>query len=367
VLARFLKAARLHDPSRSRAWLSVGGAGLLVGLGFFAHPNITLLILPLATLVLVLLPIRIWQVLVLGVGFVIGAAPSAVSYVVNADITTWDPSHPPFVAVSVYLNVLGLNGVPDYLTAVLPSALGLPTTHDLFSGTTQSVLCWIFVIAMSACALIGVVRAILRRSRPTVGTALALSWCASFAAMILFATFVDPVWFYATSLSILLWISIGALPEVLPWKGVGKGLAVAAIALLAVSMVSQSWYFYKQPIAHMQDKSAYLRDIQQSAEQLQAAGAQIIYGSYYDVVPIGYGSGYGLRTITNTYDRIPLTAEELAAGPYIVAVNENPTHEWASDSLSNVQENCQALAKQVVTPMGEFGLYDCPAQALVSS
>ncbi|HBJ73076.1 MAG TPA: hypothetical protein DDY88_05080 [Actinobacteria bacterium] len=367
VLARFLRAAPLQQQTIARVWLSLGGAGLLVGLGFFAHPNITLLILPLATLVLVLLPIRIWQVAVLGIGFVVGAAPAAVSYVVNADITTWDPSHPPFVAASVYLNVLGLNGVPDYLTTVLPSALGLPTTHDLFSGTTQSVLCWVFVIAMSLSSLVGIVRAIVKRSRLTIGAALALSWCASFAAMILFATFVDPVWFYATSLSILLWIWIGALPEVLPWKQIGTVAAIAAIALMAVSMVSQSWYFYKQPISRMQDKRDYLRNIQQTAQQLEGAGARIIYGSYYDVVPIGYGSDYGLRTITNTYDRIPLTKEELAAGPYTVAVNEHPTHEWAADSLENVRKNCTALDRHVVAPMGEFGLYDCPAQALVSS
>ena len=363
LLARQLRV-QTEEVNAPRNWLRCTFAGLVIGLGFFAHPNITLLIIPLATLVLILLPISWKQLLQVLIGFAVGIIPAAISYVVNADITTWDPSHPPFVALPIYLNILGLQGIPDYLTAVLPYAIGLPPSQDLISGSVQSAICWIVVIGASVASIAGLIRAFKQKSRPTAATALALSWLSAFGAMVLFATFVDPVWFYATSLSILLWISIGSLPNVLTNRLAGIGVVVPIIAMLVVGMYSQSFNFYKNPTKAFEDKKQYLSDIQTSASALEAAGATVIYGSYYDVVPIGYGSGYKLRTITNTYNRIPLTEMELAAPQIRVAVKINTNHAWAKDAVSNVEAQCKDLRQNIDTKMGIFKIFTCYPSAL---
>lgn len=77
LLARQLRV-QTDEVNAPRNWLRCTFAGLVIGLGFFAHPNITLLIIPLATLVLILLPISWKQLLQVLIGFAVGIIPAAI-------------------------------------------------------------------------------------------------------------------------------------------------------------------------------------------------------------------------------------------------------------------------------------------------
>jgi hypothetical protein len=206
----------------------------------------------------------------------------------------------------------------------------------------------------------------MRRERPSAGTALALAWCAAFAAMIMFATFVDPVWFYATSLAVLFWITVGALPQVASARQAGLVASGVLLVVAAFSTVVHNWSFYSGFGAQVAAKRQNLSDIAEAARQIEATGAHYVYGSYYDVIPIGYASNYGLRTITSTYDRFPLDEEERRQRDLVVATKMDPVEPWGETALANVQLACAATGTVVQTPRGPYGIFECPPSAIDS-
>lgn len=354
--------------SRPRPRLLVSAiAGLFVGLGFFAHPNVTLLILPLAVLVLCSFRFRAAHVAISLAGVALGVLPAVVSYFVNAEITTWDPSHPPFVSASIYMNILGLTGIPLYFTVVLPYAIGLPVSQELFPGAFQSFLTWVFVTCTLLGVLLGTSRALIQRRSLTPGATLALAWLAAFGAMILFATFVDPVWFYATSLSVMLWITIGALPNVVPWAPLGWVGSAALVLTATVSSFSQTGYFYRDIPHAMATKHQYLSDIKAAATALEAEGVGYLYGAYYDVIPIGYASAQRLRTIANHYDRFPIDDAERRQRVVVVAVRDVRDGYWGEEAAEHIDSRCERLPPTVSTAVGEFLVYRCPVTAIDSA
>jgi hypothetical protein len=91
----------------------------------------------------------------------------------------------------------------------------------------------------------------------------------------------------------------------------------------------------------------------------------VIFGSYYDAIPIGYASGGQLRTITNRYNRFPLTQQELDGGPLSVAINKQPSEDWGIESLDHVQRECTPVPDSSLPALGDFLLFECPPSALV--
>jgi len=341
-------------------------AGLLLGLGFYAHPAICLLLVPLVALVLLRSRWSLSTVLLTAVGGALGALPAAISYVVNAGINTWDPSHGAFIAAGYYrtmgASVLGLEGIPDYMTALLPYGFGLAPSTDAGVGRLQSVLMWVLVLVIIATAVVGLVRALRTRTRPSIATAVALAWVVAMITMFGFITFIDPVWIYSSGLGILLWLSVGALPEVFRTRWIGSALAAAAIAVMAVSTIAHNASFYSNIPERFHAKVDAMTSEQALADALVEAGAGYVFGSYYDVIPLGYASGMRLRTITNRYNRFPLTTAELAGAELIVATRTDPTDDWGRESLAVVRTQCKELPGKGA---GSYQLFSCPPKALV--
>jgi len=354
------------QPARSRwpGWPLL--AGLLLGLGFYAHPAIILLLVPLVAFVLLRSRWSLSTLLLAAVGGVVGVLPAAISYVVNAGINTWDPSHGAFIAVGYYrsmgASILGLDGIPDYMMGLLPYGLGLAPTTDAGTARWQSLLMWVLVLVIVITAVIGLVRALRTRTRPGIAVAVAMAWTVAIITMFGFVTFIDPVWIYSSGLGILLWLSVGAMPSMFGTRWIGTALAAAAIAIMAVSTLAHNASFYSSIPERFQAKVDAMTGQQALADALVDAGAGYVFGSYYDVIPVGYASGQQLRTITNRYNRFPLSAEELAAPAIIVATKTDPTDPWGQDSLSHVQAECTALAGKRV---GTYQLFSCPPSALV--
>ncbi|MDD2859136.1 MAG: hypothetical protein PHU75_10745, partial [Candidatus Nanopelagicales bacterium] len=233
VLSASLGTAGQAGPTvRWRGWAVI--AGLLLALGFYAHPAISLLAVPLVALVLLRSRWSLSTLLLAAIGAVIGVIPAGISYVVNAGINTWDPSHGAFIAVGYYrsmgASILGLDGIPDYMTALLPYGLGLAPTTDAGTARLQSALMWVFVLAIAVGSLVGIVRSLQSRTRPSVAASVALSWAVAIVTMFGFITFIDPVWIYSSGLGILLWLTVGALPTMFRVRWIGATLAAIAIA-----------------------------------------------------------------------------------------------------------------------------------------
>lgn len=364
VLAAALGTAGEPGPAlRGRGWAVAGG--LLLALGFYAHPAISLLAVPLVALVLLRSRWSLRTLLLAVVGTVLGVIPAAVSYVVNAGINTWDPSHGAFIAVGYYrsmgASILGLDGIPDYMTALLPYGLGLAPTTDTGTARLQSALMWVFVLVIAVTSLIAIVRALRTRTRPSAASAVALSWAVAIVTMFGFITFIDPVWIYSSGLGILLWLSVGALPTLFTVRWVGATLAGMAIAIMAVSTFAHNASFYSDIPGRFHAKVDAMTSEQALADGLVGAGAGYVFGSYYDVIPVGYASGMQLRTLTNHYNRFPLTADELAQPAIAVAVNTAPTDPWGREAVATVQQACTAKPGARV---GTYQVFTCPPAAV---
>jgi hypothetical protein len=343
ILAKVLNTSGDGIATRSH-YIYALVSGVLLGLGFFAHPAIILLIVPIVSLVLMRSKrnLRLYAVSVLGAGF--GVAPAAASYVVNSGVNTWDPSHGAFISLSYYWDmggaVLGLNGIPDYMLALLPYGIGLAPSHTFMSGSVQSIVMLIFILTILIVSIVGVAKSIGSKHWIGGATALALAWIVAILTMFGFITFVDPVWIYSSGLAILFWISLGALPSLFNKKLVGVTVTCVVIAVSAISTLSHNSTYLTTISSSITMKQAASQERKQLADSLVKAGATYIFGSYYDVIPVGYASSLNLRTITNHYNRFPLTNLELEQKEILVATNVAPTDAWGKEALATIQNNC---------------------------
>ena len=364
-----LLIAGVRDSQRGVARALLGG--LLVGLGFWAHPAIVLLIVPLATLILLVArpPVRAiaWGL----AGAIIGIIPAGISYIVNAGINTWDPSHGAFIAVDYYRGmggaVLGLDGIPDFMFALLPYGIGLSPSQDVINGTVQSLLMWLFVVVIVLTSALSVIAAVRQRRWLSPRGAVAIAWLASMISMFVFITFVDPVWIYSSGLAILFWLSIGVLPALISPHTLGISITGVILAVVGLSTISHNWWYLSSLPDGFSSKVDTQEENKRIADALVANDVQVIYGSYYDVVPVGYASGLRLRTITTTYNRFPLTPSEAAFDSIRVAVNAEPTHPWGQEALDAVRADCTAASPVAATDPISYEIFDCPATVLSSS
>lgn len=342
--------------TKNSTWLILV-SGLSIGLGFFAHPNVIILIIPLGTLTLLTIKPKVKDLAFLISGFALGITPALISYFFFVGNNTWDPSRIPFFVRDFYLNALGLNGIPDYISVVLPYAFGLPTSQTFISATAQSTFTWVVVIAFSLTAIIGWIRALANRVWPQPLVIVATAWLSAVIAIMLFVTFVDTVWFYATSLAVMFWITLGALPSLIKPRVLAIGLTCALLVLEGVSMVTHNWAFYRNLGDNISTKLEYQNQIQETAQILTDAGASIIYGSYLDVIPIAYGSSNDLHPISVRYNRFPLSSSE-ASQVFSVAIKAQASDPWGEESLAIVQSAC-APSGEIIAVATKYKLYNC--------
>lgn len=347
--------------ARDSKWL-IFASGLSIGLGFFAHPNVMILIIPLGTLTLLLIRPGIRQLVSLLFGSIVGIFPAIISYLFFAGNNSWDPSHVPFFVRDFYLNALGLNGIPDYISVVLPYALGLPTSQTFFSATVQTAFTAVVLMAFLLTAVVGWFRALSIRVWPQPFVIISTAWLGAVVAIMLFVTFVDTVWFYATSLAIMFWITLGALPTVIKPRILAIGLTCALLTLEGISMLTHNRAYFTNFSENVRAKAEYQSQVRDQATILTDAGVEIIYGSYLDVIPIAYASSYNLRPISVRYNRFPLTDAE-GSRILTVAVKAEPVGLWGEEGLAIAQSVCSPT-DQILAADTKFNIYNCPGSGI---
>ena len=338
-------------------------AGIFIGLGFWAHPATILLIVPLVSLVLMRFRFLLLPVLITFLGSIIGIIPAGISYIVNADISTWNPSHGAFIAIDYYISmggsVLGLDGVPDYIIALLPYGMGFAPSQIIFDGYVQTALVAATLIAFTVTALVATVNAVKHRRKLSYAGAISISWIITAITLMVFITFIDPVWIYSSSYSILFWLTVGALPTFFTVKWLGNIITFLVLFIEGTSTITHNANFYSDIPQRIDSKVETMNSNKELAGALLDSGAEYIFGSYYDAVPIGYASGGDLRTITSRYNRFPLSELELQRDSIIVAVNLQPTEDWGIESLDLLESNCESTLVDPSSSISPFGIYKC--------
>lgn len=354
---------------RRSALLVVSASGLLVGLGLFAHPVMILLAIPLGVLVLLIKKTNGVRLVVLMAGVGVGLIPAIASYFVNDEVNVWDPSHKPFIYPAWLWNMgrraLGLDGIPDPATALFPYAIGFSPTQVPFSGLIQTVAVAVVLSASAVVAALGIYRSARARAWLSSGTSLAITWLVVAGTMVAYITTADPVSHYSAGLAPLAWISIGALPALVPSQPLGVGLTLLMLLQFALSNWGQNSAYLTSLPERIEAKAQTQRDLHRSAEVLQAKGVEVVYGSYLDAIPIGYASNWGLRTLTVNYNRFPLRDNEREQASYRVAVRTDSVDGPALEALTSVEAQCDVDPQTLDLPVGSFAIADCPTSALV--
>lgn len=361
--ARELSQSRRH----STRPLVLIGAGVAIGLGVYQQPTIALLVAPIVFLVLALSPVNWRATRFVTFGVAVGLIPAVVNFFTYSGVVTWNPSHFPVFQPKLALGVLGLDGIPSYFFSVLPYSLGLAPSENPGIGLAQSAVMWIVVIWIFSCAVWAGWRALKDRQRLSSGGALALAWVIAIAGLEIFTLVVDPIWFYGASLGILLWLSLGAMTTCI--GGVrGRVILTFFLATIGISTLVHNAYWWLHLPAHSEAKWTHEQQLREMGHRLTTLGVEFAYGSYYDAIPIAYGSGGDIRPVTSTYNRFPVSKETLGeASQARIAINGKPRDTWGQESLGRVNRECDEVS-WVSTEHSVFsliGIFECPINLVI--
>jgi hypothetical protein len=260
-----------------------------------------------------------------------------------------------------------LDGIPDYVVAILPSALGFGPATSIGAGKLQTAVTAAFLTVMFVCSVIGSIAAFRRRSRVSDGAAIAITWLAVAAGILLFGIVVDPVWFYSAHLAIVLWMSVALIPRLVASKPIGVAVTLLIVIAIAYCTLLQNLDWYRDTPSRVSSKIDYLAAKEEIARLAAASGAEYVYGSYYDVLPVAYASAGEMHPVTNTYNRFPIP--EIIPGTFppksvTVVINSRPTDDWGIQAWESVQTACESDATSKLM-LGVWKIFKCPTSALV--
>ena len=336
-----LLADAVARTERVRAWRLLL-PGLLIGSGVYEQPGVLVLAIPLIVILILAFPQRPRVWVIAASGSLVGAALIAASFLLHHRQSVYNPAHLPSPNVSGALEVLGLNGIPSYVTSILPTALGFAPLDGSPIRVAAAVLVPVFVALIVVTAAVSGVRS-WRARRATPAFMISIAWVIAMLGMVAMSWTLSPVWFYGGCLGILLWLTIGALP-ILVRRPFGTIAVVACVVLLAISTLAQTIPWYRDTATHVSAKVDRMTEMRSLADALVAAGATNVFGSYHDVLPLAYAAGGRLHPSAIYYDRFPLAPD--AAATQQVFVNMLPTEYHGVDALALVKKEC--TAEQVV-------------------
>lgn len=314
---------QLSDP-RSRWWVGVVG-GALVGLGIYQHPTTSLFSIPLVVAGLVHWRARARSAAQAGLGIILGLIPFVLALVAQpGKVVVYESAHAGWPQLSA---ALGLSTAPDaFASAVLPNAWGVQFT-DINTLALPAVAQVILNAALALGVLASVIMAIPvvwrflhGRQIPRYGYLVVL-WATFGLTLLVLTTFVRPVFFYGAGVAILVWVTLGALPSVLPSRP-RIAVVIAVVALMAVTSVG-SVLAVKPLFPHsITFKRNQVDEVQRAADSITAAGIPFVYGTYWEALPIAFASDGSITPITSATNRFP--ADE-TAGETLIAVPDGHT------------------------------------------
>lgn len=362
----------LRDLQRGpRPWSSFVG-GLLIGLAFYEHPTTALLAFPLAFGGLVAWRVRLRQILAPVSGFVVGVIPLVLALTTQADKRL--AFAPAGLRIPDVGAAFGLSSATNaFGQALVPTGWGIEYANlnsFAFGADPQFVLnSWLAGGLLLAVVLgAGAVIALGRGRRPEPLMIIAVMWGSATLMVIALTIAVPPVFFYGAALATPVWITIGALPHL----GSRRGFAVSATGIvLAVMAVTSLGSFvasepkFKDALWFKQQKVA---EMQAVADAIADAGIQVVFGDYWEVMPIAYASAGRLHPLTYTVNRFPLPPELVQDGEVDVAVPSGvialpiglgrwPT---AEDALAHVTDGCRLREDLTMLVPESVTVFRCP-------
>lgn len=348
-------------------WLLLGGA--LMGLAVYQHPTASLLVIPLAAAGYVRwVPggKRLWLWLA---GFLLGLAPLALARFAQGDVyVAYSPTR---AGAPDLWGAFGLNGT-TWASALVPNGWGLQYT-DLNSlalpSWLQIVVNWSLFLFIVGCTLVALQRLVARRlfTQASDRLVMAVIWGSFVVVLIAIVFVVPPVFFYGAAISALGWMTLtAAVNRVWGVMGAGSGIVVMVLAGITSLGAVLAWNPALPGAVGFKNKQA--QQVADVAARIDAAGIDIVFGDYWETLPIVYASAGELTGVTVPVSRFPFADDR--EGSVVVAVPTGYTalppglERWtnAEAAVGFVDARCTRLPQDVVVDPFPIRTYECPVE-----
>ena len=347
-----------------KRFLFIGG--VFLGLGVYEHASAALMALPLVSAMLVRFVFEFRRWVRIALGIVIGLIPMALAQFTQGDkIVVWSPAKLGFP------RAIGLLGLSDsgagWPTSMLPGAWGIQDGGTTFLGVgigVQFYLNLALIVGLLVFVVVGVVLILRGRSswKSPLGF-LVITWISGLALALGLSAVVQTVWFYGLSLGFLVWVTaaLGGRLVAIPIVAVMGAMSIYSVSVIGgvVDSISLKW-----------DQQ---QEISGVAQSLIDNNVTIIFGDYWEILPVAYASAGEVHPITASFNRLPLPIEVVESPDVLVGVSSGtialPSGRESWDSSTAVSELVSKSCRFISPLPGNYSdlvsLYQCPRDILV--
>ena len=347
-----------------KRFLFIGG--VFLGLGVYEHASAALMAMPLVLAMLVRFGIEIRRWVRIALGIVIGLIPMALAQFTQGDkIVVWSP------AKLEYPRAIGLLGLSDsgagWTTSMLPGAWGIQDGGTTFLGVGNGVQFYLnlaLIGGLLVFVVVGVVLILRGRSswKSPLGF-LVITWISGLALALGLSAVVQTVWFYGLSLGFLMWVTaaLGGRLVAIPIVAVMGAMSIYSVSIIGgvVDSISVKW-----------DQQ---QEISGVAQSLIDNNVTVIFGDYWEILPVAYASAGEVHPITASFNRLPLPIEVVESPDVLVGVSSGtialPSGRESWDSSTAVSELVSKSCRFISPLPGDYSdlvsLYQCPTDVFV--
>ena len=346
-------------------WLLVGGA--LLGLSIYQHPTASLLVVPLAVAGVVRWRPRGGRLWTWVAGGVLGLAPLLLARFGQRDVyVAYTPGREGIPNVA---GAFGLDGA-TWSTAIVPNGWGVQYTDlntwalPTWLQVMVNVAVFAFIVACLVITLAGLISRQLVRE-PSDAQVLAVMWSAVAVVVVAIVIAVPPVFFYGAALAVPVWITIAGAINAL-WGRPGVVLAVVVMVIAAITSVGSVLAWNPGLPGAVGYKKKQADQVAEVAMRIQDAGIDVLFGDYWETLPIAYASAGGLSAVTVPVSRFPF--DDGGGDTIVVAVPAGYTalppglERWsnAEAAVGFADANCTRLTADVFVDPFPIRTYECP-------
>ena len=355
--------------TRRRTWVIAVG-GLLGGLAVYEHPTAALLVIPLVVLATARLRIGSRDVVAASLGFAIGLIPLLFARFGQSGVyVSYQPSRPGSPNVQ---GALGLNlGTDAWPTAMVPNGWGVQYTNLnawAFPPGLQFAINVAIVVFLAACIAVVVKSARQLRWASSASPVVALSalWSALLIVVVAITLVVPPVFFYGAALAVPVWITLVGGMNVVAGR-TGFVLAWIVVALAAVTSLGSVLGWNPALPGAVGFKRAQVEIVEGVAQAIDAEGIDVVFGDYWEVLPIAYASKGRLSAVTVPTSRFEPPAKKgnestrvAVATGYTVLPPGLERWPSAEQAVGFVDAQCVRLPRDVAGIETPIRIYECP-------
>jgi len=232
------------------------------------------------------------------------------------------------------------------------------------SNGVQFYLNLALILGLLAFVVIGIV-AILRGRyswKSRVGF-LVITWVTALILTFGLSAVVPTVWFYGLSLGFLVWVT----------AALGSRFVAIPIVVVMGAMSIYSVSAFSEVADSISVKWDQQEEIDGVAQSLVDNNVTIIFGDYWEILPVAYASAGDVHPITSTFNRFPLPVEVVDSPEVLVGVSTGtialPSGRESWDSSAAVNELVSTSCRFISPLPGKYfdlvSLYRCPSSVLV--